>query len=67
MWVCRMGYHQVVAADSDAVPDLNTWLPKHEIVRLMRYHGADGMMVTPEAAYIMRNSAWIPVLKRQEV
>jgi len=60
-----MGYLQVVRAHSDSIPDLTTWLPKDEIVRLMRYHGADGMMVTPEAAYIMRNSAWIPVLKRQ--
>jgi len=67
IWVCRMGYQQVLAARSDYIPDTTTWLPKQEIVRLMRYHGADGMMVTHDAAYIMRDSAWISVMKREKV
>ena len=67
IWVCGMGYSQVVSVHSEAMPDLTTWLPKQEIERLMRYHGADGMMVTPDAAYIMRDSEWISVLKRQAV
>ena len=64
--VCVMGYRQVLAARSETAQntDMTIWLPKQEVVRLMKYHGADGMMVTPDAAYIMRGSEWIPILKR---
>jgi hypothetical protein len=63
MWVSSMGYRQVVQAHSEEI-DLSTWLPKHEVVRLMHYHGTDGMMITQDTAYILRGAKWIPVLKR---
>ena len=65
VWVCRMGYGQIAAAHSDPIPDLTTWLPKQEIVRLMRYHGADVLKVTHDEVFISRDSKWIPVMKRQ--
>jgi hypothetical protein len=61
-----MGYRQVVVAHSENTPDPTTWLPKQEIQRLMRYHGTDGMMVTPDAAYILRDSKWVLVTKRDK-
>jgi len=64
IWVCGMGYRQVADEPSETLPDLSTWLTKQEIKVLMRYHGADGMMVTPDAAYIMRDSKWIKVFKK---
>jgi hypothetical protein len=67
IWVSGMGYRQVMLAHSEDTPDLTTWLPKQEIERLMRYHGTDGMMITPDAAFILRNSKWIEVVKRNEV
>jgi hypothetical protein len=63
-WVSLMGYHQVRTADSISSSDLSTWLSKEEIVRLMRYHGADGMKITPDGAYIFRDARWILVVKR---
>ena len=67
VWVSVMGYRQVMLAHSENTLDLSTWLPKEEIVRLMRYHGADGMKITPDAAYIFRDAKWIVVLKRDRV
>ncbi len=67
VWVSEMGYRQVTLAHDEQMPDLSTWLPKGEIVRLMRYHGADGMKITPDAAYIYRDAKWIVVLKRDRV
>ena len=66
IWVSGMGYRQVMLAHSEDTPDPTTWLQKQEIERLMRYHGADGMMITPDAAFILRDSKWVMVLKRNE-
>lgn len=66
-WVSVMGYRQVMLARSEKTVDLSTWLPKREIVRLMRYHGADGMQITQDAAYIYRDAKWVVVLKRDRV
>lgn len=63
-WISVMGYRQVMLARSDKTLDLSTWLPKKEIVRLMRYHGADGMKITREEVYIFRDDKWVLVLKR---
>ncbi len=64
VWVSVMGYRQVLLAHSDETLDLSTWLPKKEIVRLMRYHGTDGMKITQDEAYIFRDDKWVLVLKR---
>lgn len=65
-WVSLMGYRQVTLAHSDNSLDLSTWLSKEEIVRLMRYHGADGMKITSDGAYIFRDAKWILVMKRYQ-
>lgn len=65
-WVSYMGHHQVQLARSERTLDLDTWLPKKEIVRLMRYHGTDGMKITQDVVYIHRGAKWIPVMKRNE-
>ena len=67
VWVSHMGYRQVMLARAEKTLDLSTWLTKGEIVRLMRYHGADGMKITPDAAYIYRDAKWVVVLKRDRV
>ena len=64
VWVSVMGYRQVMLARSEKNIDLSTWLPKKEIVRLMRYHGADGMKITRDEVYIFRDDKWVLVLKR---
>jgi len=64
VWVSVMGYRQIMLARSDKTLDLSTWLAKEEIVRLMRYHGTDGMKITPDGAYIFRDAKWILVMKR---
>ncbi|MBP2674093.1 MAG: hypothetical protein H6Q84_933 [Deltaproteobacteria bacterium] len=64
VWVSRMGYRQVLLVQSEKTVDIGTWLPKKEIVRLMRYHGADVMKVTQDEVYIYRDARWIPVRKR---
>jgi hypothetical protein len=66
VWVSVMGYRQVLLAHSDEALDLSTWLPKNEIVRLMRYHGADGMKITQDEVYIFRGDKWVLVLKRAQ-
>jgi len=63
-WVSLMGYQQVMLARSEKLDDLSTWLPKPEIVRLMRYHGTDGLKITQDEVYIYRGEKWIPVRKR---
>lgn len=62
--VSSMGYRQVMSVRTDKELDLSTWVPKQEIVRLMRYHGTDGMKITRDAVFIFRNAQWIPVMKR---
>lgn len=63
-WVSLMGYRQVMIARAENLHDLSTWLPKKEIVRLMRYHGTDGLKITQDEACIFRENRWIPVRKR---
>jgi hypothetical protein len=63
-WVSLMGYREVVLAQSEKGHDFSTWLPKTEIVKLMRYHGADGLKITQDEVYIYRGEKWIPVRKR---
>jgi hypothetical protein len=62
--VSIMGYRQVALARLDRVHDRSTWLPKREIVHLIRYHGTDGLKITPEEVYIFRDAKWIRVMKR---
>ncbi|MBP2674092.1 MAG: hypothetical protein H6Q84_932 [Deltaproteobacteria bacterium] len=62
--VSLMGYDQVMTARSEKTLDRTTWLPKKEIVHLMRLHGTDGLKVTQDEVYILRDSTWIPVRKR---
>jgi hypothetical protein len=62
--VSLMGYDQVMTARSEKTIDLSTWLPKKEIVHLMRLHGTDGLKVTQDEVFILRDSRWIPVRKR---
>ena len=63
-WVSLMGYHQVVLAQSEKLHNVTTWLPKKEIVRLMRFHGTNGLKITQDEVYIYRGERWIPVRKR---
>lgn len=41
------------------------WITRAESVRLMRYHGTNGLKVTHDRVYIWRDSRWIPVMKRK--
>jgi hypothetical protein len=63
-WLFLMGHRQVMLARAEKNVDLATWLPKKEVARLMRYHGADGLKVTRDEVYIFRDARWIPVMKR---
>ena len=63
-WVSLMGYRQVELERSEKFHNVSTWLPKTEIVRLIRYHGTDGLKVTQDEVYIYRGERWIPVRKR---
>jgi hypothetical protein len=63
-WVSLMGYRQVTLARSEKLHDVSTWVPKTEIVRLMRFHGTDGLKITQDEVFIYRGEKWIPVRKR---
>ena len=63
-WVSLMGYRQVEFERSEKLHNVSTWLPKQEIVRLIRYHGTDGLKITQDEVYIYRVEKWIPVRKR---
>jgi hypothetical protein len=65
-WVSLMGYNQVMLARSEKTLDLSTWLPKKEIMELMRLHGTDVLKVTQDKVYILRNSKWVPVMDRHQ-
>jgi hypothetical protein len=65
-WVSVMGYHQVMLTRTEKLNDIATWLPKKEIVRLIRYHGTDGLKITQDEVYIYRGEKWIPVRKRNQ-
>jgi hypothetical protein len=65
-WVSHMGHHQVQLARTERTLDLSTWVPKKEIVRLMRYHGTDGLKITQDVVYIYRDAKWIAVKKRNQ-
>lgn len=65
--IILMGYDQFAGTGSARNPDLTTWLPKKEIVQLMRFHGTGALKITQDEVYIRRNSKWIPVLKRGQV
>ncbi len=41
------------------------WFSRTESLRLMRYHGTNGLKITNDRVYIFRDSKWIPVLKRK--
>ncbi len=41
------------------------WITRAESLRMMRYHGTNGLKVTHDRVYIWRDSRWIPVLKRK--
>ena len=62
--VVSMGYGQVMMVRSEVPADSSTWLPKHQILELMRFHGADVLKVTQDEVFISRDSKWIPVMKR---
>ena len=41
------------------------WLSRTESLRLMRYHGTNGLKITADRAYIFQDSRWIQVMKRK--
>ncbi len=41
------------------------WLSRTESLRLMRYHGTNGLKITNDRVYIFRDGKWIPVIKRK--
>jgi hypothetical protein len=42
-----------------------TWTTMAENIRLMRYHGTNGLKITEDRVYIWRDRKWIQVLKRK--
>jgi hypothetical protein len=63
--VSLMGYHQVIQVREEKTLDLTTWVPKKRIVQLMQFHGTDGLKVTQDEVFILRDSRWVPVMKRR--
>jgi hypothetical protein len=43
-----------------------TWVTGEETRRLMRYHGTAVLKITQDRVYILRESRWIPVRKRNQ-
>jgi hypothetical protein len=48
-----------------AQPSETAWFSGTEGLRLMRYHGTNGLKITGDRVYIWRDSKWIEVLKRK--
>jgi len=46
-------------------PSETEWFSMKESIRLMRYHGTEGLKITGDRVYIWRDSRWIEVLKRK--
>ena len=42
------------------------WITRTEGLRLMRYHGTNGLKITQDRVYIWQDSKWIQVLKRKQ-
>jgi len=42
------------------------WITRAESLRLMRYHGTNGLKITQDRVYIWQDSKWIQVLKRKQ-
>jgi hypothetical protein len=42
------------------------WITRTESLRLMDYHGTNGLKITQDRAYIWRDSKWIQVAKRKQ-
>jgi hypothetical protein len=64
--VSLVGYNRLMGTRTAKNLDLTTWLPKKEIVHLMRFHGTEALKITQDEVYIRRNSKWIPVMKRSQ-
>ncbi len=62
-----VGYDQFMATQPVGNLELHTWIPKPQIVHLMRYHGTDGLKITQDEVFIWRNNQWIPVMRRGRV
>lgn len=43
-----------------------TWVTGEETRQLMRYHGTAVLKITQDRVYILRESRWIPVRKRNQ-
>ena len=41
-----------------------SWVPETQVTQLMEHHGTEVLKITRDAVYILRDSKWIPVLKR---
>jgi len=41
------------------------WITRSEGLRLMRYHGTNGLKITDDRIYIWQDSRWIQVVKRK--
>lgn len=63
--VSLMGYEQVMQVRSEKTLDLTTWVSKKRIAQLMQFHGTDGLKVTRDEVFILRDSRWVPVMKRR--
>jgi|GEM_PF-1441480 len=55
--------YQGVSDDYQEDPYVTTWLSKEKASELMRYHGANGIMITEDRVYIKRDSRWICVYR----
>lgn len=41
------------------------WITRSEGIRLMRYHGTNGLKITDDRIYIWQDSRWIQIVKRK--
>ena len=61
-WGTLVGFSRFVIYRTE-VSD-RTWVPEIQIQQLMQHHGTEVLKITSDAVYILRDSKWIPVLRR---
>ena len=66
LWLPLVAYvHSPERAARDAQAE-SGWIGRAERLRLMRYHGTQGLKITHDGVYIWRDSKWVQVRRRGE-
>jgi hypothetical protein len=65
LWLPIVASMQYLERKMENSPVEPTWTTRTENLRLMRYHGTNGLKITEDRVYIWRDSKWIQVLKRK--